>query len=326
MHPSTLSLVATALAVTRTGLAAVAPNGLSYVYPNVAYTDHSTSSLVTYMHKYFTAKTLRDLPTFASYFTPTDDDVYFDATVGLTVPQSGLAAALAMLLVGDNPNAKSYPTRIIGDTNSAVVLNLDTAGFFGPTESRAISAIDFKDGKIARYIDYWDGRLNPSISGRTPEDKFPETLGESSITAKRNPVISGVATKLYDALSTGDSAAAFALFTHDAVFEDRATRTRIEGQTGIQQYLQRVHQVAPYGIGSRLRHIVGDVQGGAYEWIGNAATGSPNGITALELDYQGKITALYTVWDSSRTSNETLGTLVGFNIVHAGFGLDHVDI
>jgi hypothetical protein len=63
-----------------------------------------------------------------------------------------------------------------------------------------------------------------------------------------------------------------------------------------------------------MRHVVGGVQGGAYEWIGSSVSGTPNGITALELDYHGQITGLFTVWDSSRTSNKTLEALVGFSI------------
>ncbi|PON24548.1 hypothetical protein TGAM01_v206478 [Trichoderma gamsii] len=319
MQPLSILIVAAALGLANAGVTAVAVDeprpttDSSYVYPNIADISHATSSLVGFLHKYFTAKTLRDLDTFAGYFTPGSQDVYFDATVGLTVPQSILAAELAVLFNASTPDAKSYPLRIIGDMNSAVVLSVSTPGLF-KAESRPISAVDFKDGKAARWIDYWDGRLSPLISERAPENKFPKTFGESNITTKPSPVIYKVATKLFNALTAGNSKAASSLFTSDAVLEDRSLRTRIEGQLGIEQYLNRSLHGTPYGLGSKMRHVVGGVQGGAYEWIGSPAAGSPNGITALELNYQGQITGFYTVWDSSRTSNHTVEALVGFAV------------
>jgi hypothetical protein len=290
------------------------PTTPSYIYPNIADTSHATHSLVDFCHAYFTAKTLRNLTEFASYFIPTTQDVYFDATVGLAVPQSSLAAALAVLLNASTPDAMSYPLRIIGDMNSAVVLSVDTPGLFG-TEVRSISAVDFGEGKAARWIDYWDGRLNPLLGQRAPDGQFPTTFGESAIKTKPNPAIQTVTTTLHAALSTGNSTAAADLFSFDAVFEDRSTHTRIEGQSSIEEYLQRALPDAPYGIGATVRHVVGGLQGGAYEWIGAPVAGTPNGITALELDTTGKITGLYTLWDSSRTSNATLEALVGFSIV-----------
>jgi hypothetical protein len=320
MQPRSILIIATALGLVNARATAVASNkphpttDSSYVYPNIADDSHASYSLVEFLHKYFTAKTLKDLNTFAGYFIPGSQDVYFDATVGLAVPQSILASELAALFNHSTPDAKSYPLRIIGDTNSAVIISVSTPGLFG-AESRPISAVDFKDGKMARWIDYWDGRLSPLIGSRTPDSSFPKTFGESSITTKPNAIIDNVATKLFKALSTGNSTAASSLFTSDAVFEDRALRTRIEGQISIEQYLSRSIHTTPYGVGSKLRHIVGSVQGGAYEWIGSSPAGSPNGITALELNYEGQITGLFTVWDSSRASNKTVEALVGFAVV-----------
>ncbi|KAM0245683.1 hypothetical protein ACHAQJ_010479 [Trichoderma viride] len=291
MQPISVFVIATAWGFANTGITAVTPNqhhqpSPSYVYPNIADASHATYSLVDFLHKYFTAKTLRDLETFASYFIPTSQDVYFDATVGLAVPQSSLAAELMQLFSASTPDAKSYTLRIIGDMNSAAVLSVSTPGLFG-AESRPISAADFKDGKVTRWIDYWDGRLSPLISERASDKDFPKAFGESSITTKPNPTLSNITTKLYNALSTGNSQTASTLFFSDAVFEDRALRTKIEGQLGIEQYLNRSLHDIPYGIGSQLRHIVGGIEGGAYGWIGNSAAGTPNGITALELNYHG---------------------------------------
>src|SRR3984957_2754694 len=43
------------------------------------------------------------------------------------------------------------------DTHSALVAFTDTPELFG-AEIRILAAIDFKDGKVVRWIDYWDGR------------------------------------------------------------------------------------------------------------------------------------------------------------------------
>lgn len=286
----------------------------SEVYPNIADITHATPSLVDFCHSYFTAKSLQDLDAFVGYFTPTTQNVYFDATIGLAVSQANLAADLKSLLNASTTDGKSYPLRIIGDFNSAVVLSVDTPGLFGPVEARSISAVDFTDGKAARWIDYWDGRLNPQIDERTPDDQFPTSFGESKIKKKRNPAIQNAATKLHTALSTGDSTAAAGLFAFDAVFEDMATNTRLEGRASIKAYLQRALPSVPYGVDATVRHIVGGVQGGAYEWIGAPGAVSRNGITALELNYHGEITRLTTVWDTSRASNATLVALTGLAI------------
>ena len=284
--------------------------GSSYLYPNIADTSHATPELVNFIHELFTAKTRHDAEAFASLFTPSKMDAYFDAVVGIAVPQTGLAAALNELWNGSATGSKSYPLRIVGNMHSAAVWSVDTPGLFGPTEVRPLSTIDFTDGKANRWVDYWDGRLSPSLADRTPENKFPKTFGEEYEKTKPNPAMNTVATKLYDALSSGNATMAADLFTPDAVFEDRSTRTQIEGQIDIQQYLGRVLHIAPYGVGSKLRHIVGSSQGGAYEWIGNEVTGTPNGVTGLELNSAAEITSLSIIWDASRTRNATLETLV----------------
>ncbi|KAL7896766.1 hypothetical protein HDV63DRAFT_405301 [Trichoderma sp. SZMC 28014] len=138
MQPRSILIGATALGLVNAGVTAVPvnepqlENGSSFVYPNIADVSHATPSLVGFLHKYFTAKTLRDLTTFAGYFTPGTQDVYFDATVGLAVPRSMLAAELAVLFNASTPEGRSYPLRIIGDMNSAV-LSVSTPGLF-PTE------------------------------------------------------------------------------------------------------------------------------------------------------------------------------------------------
>jgi hypothetical protein len=126
--------------------------------------------------------------------------------------------------------------------------------------------------------------------------------------------IKKVAQALQNALSAGDAAKAAQLFTADAVFEDMALHTRVEGQLQIQRYLTRGLGLLPYGTGSpsaSLVHVVGSDQGGGYEW--HAAMGAlplQRGITALELDDNGKITRFTTIYDSFQFPDATYKSLV----------------
>ena len=61
--------------------------------------------------------------------------------------------------------------------------------------------------------------------------------------------IKKAAQALQDAFSAGDAAKAALLFTPDAVFEDMALHTRVEGQGQIQRYLTRGLRLLPYGTG-----------------------------------------------------------------------------
>ena len=54
----------------------------------------------------------------------------------------------------------------------------------------------------------------------------------------------------------------------------------------------------PYGRASRLRHVVGGSHGGGFEWTAGPDAGDLVGITALELDADGLITRITSVYDS----------------------------
>lgn len=137
---------------------------------------------------------------------------------------------------------------------------------FGPSEIRSISAVDFRDGKVTRQVDYWDGRGNPDIEGRPARNQYPTNLGLDTVEDTAAPEIDWAAHQLNAALSACDAEAAMALFSNDAVFEDITLRTRQEGQTAIGRYLQRALEHLPYGPGTTLRHVLGSVEGGGYEW------------------------------------------------------------
>ena len=208
-----------------------------------------------------------------------------------------------------NPDALSYPLRVIGDCHSALIEFVDTPPLLGK-EFRFLSAITFNDKcQIVRWIDYWDGRssqLHLPIGTLGP---YPPDFHDGVVNA--SATIQKVAKALQDALSAGDAVKASQLFTPDAVFEDMALHTRVEGQLQIQRYLMRGLGQLPYGPGTFLAHVVGSDQGGGYEWRATpAAAPLVRGNTALELDDNGKITRFTTIYDSFQFPDAVYQSLV----------------
>lgn len=189
---------------------------------------------------------------------------------------------------------------------------VDTPRLFGAAEIRFISAVDFRDGKVTRQVDYWDGRRNPDdVPG--PDDEYPYDLGLDTVGEQAAPKMNWTAHQLDAALSAGDADAAAALFSSDGILKDFTLRMRQEGQFAIGRYLQRALAYLPYGPGTTLRHVLGNDYGGGYEW---KTDGQPvrNGITALELDGSSLITQLTTVWDRSRMSDSAIQALAALSI------------
>jgi hypothetical protein len=201
--------------------------------------------------------------------------------------------------------------RITGDTHSALVAFTDTPELFGG-EIRILAAVDFKDGKVVRWIDYWDGRpfgVEPAAKMRTPPDKFPTNFDYDVASEGASAKIKDVSQKLASAFAAGDAAAAAALFTNDAVYLDRALRVRILGKQAIGRYLARVLATTPYGKGSKLMHVVGSDQGGGFEWT-NDGSSVKRGVVAIDLNSAGQIARLDTTWDNSIMSDADLQGLV----------------
>lgn len=73
-----------------------------------------------------------------------------------------------------------------------------------------------------------------------------------------------MAQALQSTFSAGDAAGATQLFAPDAIFEDMALHTRVEGQLQIQRYLARGLASLPYGPGaSVVAHVAGSDEGAA---------------------------------------------------------------
>jgi hypothetical protein len=110
---------------------------------------------------------------------------------------------------------------------------VDTKELFG-SELHVLGAVDIKDAKIVRWIDYWDGdRFDANAYGqmRTAPDKFPSDFQEQKVGEDSSVQIRDVSVKLQRALSQGDAVAAAALFSPEATYEDRTLNTEILGPT-----------------------------------------------------------------------------------------------
>jgi hypothetical protein len=281
------------------------------IYPQVTDTSHATPQAATFFKSYFTAKSEhKPVPT-TDHFSE-GHLTYIDAALGWPFySKKGMTDLFEAYMPKWPPAGLSYPTRISGDTHSALVAFTDTPELFGG-EIRILAAIDFKDGKIVRWIDYWDGRsfgAEMAAKMRTPPDKFPTHFDYDVASDGASAKIKEVSQKLAAAFAAGDAAAADALFSSDAVYLDRALRVRILGKQAIGKYLGRVLATAPYGKGAKLMHVVGSDQGGGYEWTNDGGS-VKRGIVAIDLNSAGQIERLDATWDNGMMSDADLQALV----------------
>ena len=212
------------------------------------------------------------------------------------------------------PSGLSYPTLILGDEHSTLVAFTDTPELFG-SEIRILAAVDMKEGKVIRWIDYWDGRnfgAELAAKMRTPADKFPTDFKESTASDNAAPAIRKAAEKLQAAFAGNDAKGAAALLSSDAIYEDMTLRTQVLGRLAIERYLGRALAKLPAGVGSPLLHVVGGDMGGGYEWQAAPAYRASvrRGITAITLDQDGKITRLTTVWDGAMIPDADMKALI----------------
>jgi len=281
------------------------------IYPDVVNTSHATPEAAAFFKSYFTAKSEhKPVPT-TDHFSEAHL-TYIDAALGWPFyNKKGMTDIFEQYMPKWPATGLSYPTHISGDTHSALVAFTDTPELFGG-EIRILAAIDFKDGKVVRWIDYWDGRsfgAETAAKMRTPPDKFPTKFDYDVASEGASAKIKDVSQKLASAFAAGDAAAAAALFTNDAVYFDRALRVRILGKQAIGKYLARVLVTTPYGKGSKLMHVVGSDQGGGFEWT-NDGNSVKRGVVSIDLNSAGQIVRLDTTWDNGIMSDADLQALV----------------
>lgn len=278
-------------------------------------TSHATSEVAKLFVRYFQDKTRADVDATMSYFSRSKI-TYVDATLGWPwYTWDELKALFAQYMPTWPATARSYPTRILGDSKSAVVIFTDTPELFGH-QIRPLGFVNFERGKIVRWIDYWDGRdftMADIVAQRTPADKFPHDFKEPTVGEQAASAMRRTAEALQAAFAARNAEAAARVFAYDAVFEDRTLHATIVGRQHIQAYLGRALNLLPYGPGSVVRHVVGSAIGGGYEWV-NRSNPATHGGTALELDAAGRITRLTTAWDGSLVDKLVLTELLARSI------------
>ena len=275
-----------------------------------------TSPLTATLEKYFETKTGADVEGTMGYFSP-NLATYSDATLGWDFTSyEALKAVFAQYMPHWSHPARSYATRVLGNDSSALVYMTDTPELFGG-ELRVLAAVDFQGSKIVRWVDYWDGSSFDSAlysQFRAPAESFPRDLKESHVATQAAPAMIKAATALQQAFAAGDAAAAAALMHTDVVFEDMSLRTQVIGRIEGGLYLDRVLGNVPYGRSSSLRHVVGGSRGGGFEWSAGPEAHMLVGITALELDADGLITKVTSVYDSRQLPPALRAGLVGASI------------
>ncbi len=314
MRRSILAIAATmTLVVSAAQITSAAGDQMNVVLPK-ANTEHATPAAADFLRSYFTAKSRRNVEDTVGHFSE-EKLTYIDAPLGwLRESYQAQKEVFSRLMPNWPATGRSYPTRILGDENSAVVLFANTPDLFG-SEIRAMAAVDMENGKVVRWVDYWDGRhfgAERAAQMRTPADRFPTDFRETSVRGAASARIDETARKLQAALADGNGTAAAALFSPDAVYEDRTLRTQIVGRIAIARYLNRALDRLPYGVGGSVAHVLGNDLGGGYEWRAAPAYRESvrRGITALELGGDGTIERLTTVWDGSVVAEAELGKLV----------------
>jgi ketosteroid isomerase-like protein len=271
-----------------------------------------TAPLHAVFEEFFKTKTACDVDGTMGYFAP-DMAAYIDATLGWVFDSHGaLKAVFEQYMPTWTPPARSYATKILAGEDSALVHMVDSPELFGG-ELRALAAVDFADGKIVRWVDYWDSTSYDDglyQQFRTPADSFPTDLRETQVSTLAAPGLARTATALHQALAAADASAAAALLHSDVVLTDMALRTQVTGRIETTRCLERILGRVPYGYASSLRHVVGGPRGGGFEWTAGPHAGQLAGITALDLDTDGLITAITSVYDSRQIDPATKRSLI----------------
>jgi hypothetical protein len=268
-------------------------------YPDIADVSHATPGAAANVRAFFGPKSAHDPKALMDRFSRTGVR-YIDATSGGLWPNwDSLNAIFSGFLPKAPPAALSYPLRVYGDGGSALVAFVDTPQLFGH-ELRILGAVSFdKDGRVIRWMDYWDGRSSGAKNKIGPDypTDFHDDVGNAG------GRIAEVAGRLQQAFAAGDAQAAAALFSPDATFEDMALHSQVLGRLAIERYFKRALAREPYGPGAVLAHVVGGDLGGGYEWKASPSFPMKRGNTALALDEHGLITRLTVVYDSSLLSD-----------------------
>ena len=151
--------------------------------------------LDTTFERFFETKTACDVEGTMAFFSP-DLATYTDATLGWDLDgYDTLKGIFAQYMPNWSPPARSYATGVLANETSALVRMTDTPELFGG-ELRILAAVDFADGKIVRWIDYWDSSsFDDALYAqlRTPGDSFPTDLTDGQIATRAAPELDAAA-------------------------------------------------------------------------------------------------------------------------------------
>jgi ketosteroid isomerase-like protein len=272
-----------------------------------------TAPLATTLERFFATKTSCDIDGTMAFFSP-DLVTYTDATLGWDLDSfDALRGVFAQYMPGWAPPARSYTTGVLSNGVSALVHMVDTPELFGG-ELRILAAVDFRDGKIVRWVDYWDAAAYPEdlyVKFRTPGAQFLRDLKDSEVPTQAAPELVDAAAALQHAFAAGDASAVARLLHTDATFGDLSLRTQLIGRIETARYLDRALNEAPYGQSSTLRHMVGGPAGGGFEWTAGPHHDHLVGVTAIELGPDGLITKVASVYDSRQVPPTRRAALAG---------------
>jgi ketosteroid isomerase-like protein len=271
-------------------------------------TANATPQVVKLLAAYFNDKARRDVDASTANFNE-EPFAYVDATLGALFPsREALRGLFAQGLPTWPDGANSYMTRVVGDETSAIVYFTNDPGIFFPVDQRAVSVVNFIDGRVSRWVDYWDANRIGAVTVRgfkQPDENFPADFGESLVGEVASDQVKQAAQSLNRALAAHDAAGAAALFAPDATFTDLTAHVRVAGPRDITSFLDKAQGTLPYlGHGVEVRHVVGSDAGGGYEWTARGVV--PRGVNVLTLDGQGLITSFESVWDGSRVDDDAL--------------------
>ena len=274
------------------------------------------SPLAATFEAFFEVKTACDVEGTMSYFSPRLTS-YIDATLGWDLDgYHALKAIFTQYMPSWAPPARSYTTGVLSNESSALVQMVDSPELFGG-ELRILAAVDFADGKIVRWVDYWDASSFDAVLYshlRTPAASFPRDLKDGLVPTHAAPELVTAATALHRAFTAADATAAADLMHPDVVIEDMSLRTQVLGRIEAARYLSRVLADVPYGRSSTLRHVVGGSRVGGFEWTAGPGAGGLVGITAIELDADGLVTRITSVYDSRQLDADNKAALVAASV------------
>jgi len=282
-----------------------------YPQPTIA-TEHADPGTVRLLRRYYEAKNRQAVGDTMACFS-LELSAYTDATLGWKIAGFEAEKALYSEYMPRWGEGRSYPTRIIGGPRGAIVAMTDTPELFGG-EIHALGCVDICDGKITRWVDYWDSAgfdKETFEKYAVPDDKYPSSFGERPGENAADPVMVEACHSLHRCLQ-GEADLA-KLFAYDAVYENMALRALFVGRSAIERYVGRINRLAPFAAGSTVRHIVGSSLGGGYEWSASPAHGPRAGIIALELNDAGLISRVTMAYDSGRLASEAKSNLLALS-------------